>query len=457
MLEFIKSKQTYFYLLLLCSIGIGLQVVAYKIAIILLLLQWFISADFNNKIQYLKKDIVSVGLILLYLFYAISFFWSDNSSVALNDLLLKLPILILPLVIASQQKLNKKQVSQILLAFASSSILLNLVCLVHGYFSYLETNELHHLYYHKLTLNMHTAYQGMFTCFSIVLLVYLRVKEKFISNWIMYVGVSFQLLLVLLLSSRMQILIIAVLIPTYLIVKYYKQKQLYKGILYSALIFYLANSIMSLPSSLNYRYKQTVTHISSIGVDDDNSDPRKFIWQNGLKVIQENWLFGNGIGDAKDILLIKYSELVLDDPTAITLIDSAIHKIEQNPRTITYLGEKAIQNEISYEEQLDLYTKKILIRKNNRYKSFVKKRYNFHNQYLQTFGTIGIFGILLLLYLFAFPFFKSLKKKDYLFAFFLFVVGSSFLTESMLERQAGVSFIVFFYVLLWSSNQNKHA
>jgi len=455
MLSFIKSKQVYFYLLLLCSVGIGLQIALYKIAIIALLLQWILGANFKSKLDKLKANNFGIIFIILYLLYALSLIWSDNVSVALTDLLLKSPMFILPLVILSQSTLTNKQINSILLSFVLSSIALNLYCLVDAYFTFLKTNTFNQFYYHRLTVNMHTAYQAMFTCFSIAILIYLRIKEKLIENWLMYSGVFIQFILILLLSSRMQILIMITLVPIYLIFKYYKERKIYLGVIYTLIIFGLMQFIMTAPSSLNYRYKQTITHVSSIGVDSGNSDPRKFIWENGLDVIKKNWLLGVGAGDAKDILIERYKLNILENPISESLMDSTIISLESNTKLVDYLKKKSQEKEVSYDYQLNQYAKNSLERRNNRFKNFVKRAYNFHNQYLQTFGTIGIFGLLLLLYLLAIPFFKSIKELDYLSAIFLFIVGSSFLTESMLERQAGVSFIVFFFVILFASKYQE--
>ncbi len=92
---------------------------------------------------------------------------------------------------------------------------------------------------------------------------------------------------------------------------------------------------------------------------------------------------------------------------------------------------------------------------NSYVQNFVKKEYNFHNQYLQTFGTIGVFGFLVLIYLLVMPFIAAIKQLDYLVAIFLFIICSSFLTESMLERQAGVAFFAFFYTLLIITNHQS--
>ena len=76
MLSFIKDKQIYFFLLLLISIGGGLQSVIYKIAIIALLLQWVLTGDYKQKFIKLKQNNFAVGLIGLYFLYAISFFFA---------------------------------------------------------------------------------------------------------------------------------------------------------------------------------------------------------------------------------------------------------------------------------------------------------------------------------------------------------------------------------------------
>lgn len=391
MLSIFKYNQVYFFLILLVSIGIGLQVVIYKIAIFGLLLQWLIGQNYKDKILQLTSNRFAVGLIAFFVLYTISFFWSENKDVAIIDIILKTPILILPFIILSQDALSVKQKNQVFLSFSLASLFLNLYCLADAYFLYIETHNINEFYYHNLTVNTHTSAQSMFSCLSIVFFGYLYLKEKFISNWTAYFLIAIQMTFILLLSSRMQILIMAVIAPMYFISYYYK-KNLALGVLYTLLIFFAAYFFISLPSSsLNHRYKKTIS---------GSSDPRELIWLSGLDVIKKNWFVGAGTGDAKDLLVRRYSDA------------------------------------------------------NDKY-AFAHQ-YNFHNQYLQTFAEIGILGLLLLSYLLCYPFVFSMRNKDYLCILFLFIVAVSFLTESMLERQAGVSFFAFFYALLvGGAIQNK--
>jgi O-antigen ligase len=455
-LSVIKDKQTYFFLLLILVIGVGLQIILYKIALIALLLQWLIGNDFKHKFTKLKQNNFALASIVLYFLYSISFFWSDNNELAVTDIILKSPLLILPLILLSQKSLSVKQLNLVFLSFALSSIFLNLYSLFESYLGYLDTNNINKFYYSNLTRNMHTSAQSMFTCFSIVLFTYLFIKERFISNWITYSTVVIQMIFVFLLSSRMQILIMIVIVPVYLISYYYKRNKIFLGLLYTLIIFGFSYLIISTPSILNSRYNKTVSQINSIGVDNGNSDPRKFIWSQGLEVIKNHWLVGTGVGDINDVLVSRYSKLILDNPTADDLVDSTIVEIQKDNKIVSFLKQSSINSNNTYENEVSDYAKNTLERRNNQFKQARKREYNLHNQYLQTFAEIGVFGFLLLGFLLVYPFILSIKNKDYLAISFLFILGASFLTESILERQAGVAFCALFYALLVGRiNQNK--
>ena len=71
-----------------------------------------------------------------------------------------------------------------------------------------------------------------------------------------------------------------------------------------------------------------------------------------------------------------------------------------------------------------------------------------HNQYLTYWITYGIFGFLYFLFAFFSPFFLEKKQHDYLALIFMIIAALSMLYEDTLETQAGVYFIAFFYSLL---------
>jgi O-antigen ligase len=72
---------------------------------------------------------------------------------------------------------------------------------------------------------------------------------------------------------------------------------------------------------------------------------------------------------------------------------------------------------------------------------------NFHNQYVQNFAELGVFGFILLLILLIVNFKNAIKSKDFMHFAFAFLMISLFLTESFLWRQRGVVFFTMMYCL----------
>ena len=424
-------------------IGIGFQIVIYKVALCALFLNWIFTTKFKKVIQSISSNSFFLAFIIFYILYALSFFWSENQSFAIADLVLKIPILILPLIMLSHEPLSIKEINKLLLAFSLSVIVLNCYCFFDALFNYLNTRSINEFFYGSLTVNMHTAYQATFTSFSIFILVYIYLNKEYSHNWIFLFLIVLQFLFLFLLSSRMQMLCLSVVTPIFLIFHYYLKQKIYLGFSYTILAFVVSYLLVSTPSVLNNRYKQTVSHISSIGNDSQNSDPRKFIWKKAIDIIKYNWLFGVGVGDAKDVLVSSYSK-EFSKPITDHKVDSIINILKANSKNLNTQVKKLTSDHTKLKKE----SENILIQQINKYKYFAKKQYNFHNQYLQTFATVGFFGLIILIYLLSHLFIVSIIKQDYIVAAFLFLIALSFLTESMLERQAGVVFFTFFYLLL---------
>lgn len=70
-----------------------------------------------------------------------------------------------------------------------------------------------------------------------------------------------------------------------------------------------------------------------------------------------------------------------------------------------------------------------------------------HNQFLSLLIAFGFFGLLLCLYSFLYPFYKTKQLFDYFCMIFLIVFFVSMLTEDTIESQDGVTFYAFFAAL----------
>jgi hypothetical protein len=80
---------------------------------------------------------------------------------------------------------------------------------------------------------------------------------------------------------------------------------------------------------------------------------------------------------------------------------------------------------------------------------------NFHNQYIQNFAELGIFGVIILVLILALNMKNAIKNKDFVHISFAVLMISLFLTESFLWRQRGVLFFTFMYCLFNANFQQK--
>lgn len=71
-----------------------------------------------------------------------------------------------------------------------------------------------------------------------------------------------------------------------------------------------------------------------------------------------------------------------------------------------------------------------------------------HSQYFEELAGRGILGFLILMVILLWPLKRIFREGDYLSLAFLLVILISFGVESVLQRQVGISFYVFFWLLL---------
>ena len=210
-------------------------------------------------------------------------------------------------------------------------------------------------------------------------------------------------------------------------------------------IFVLATSL----PKLNTRINQTKKHLANMNYPKTNSDARVKIWNAAFSVVKQNYLLGAGVGDVKDALIAQYGELSKENSEEESQVKNKIIEIQNNQMWLEHIKQKAIANNISIEDQLYIDAIYVLNANQSRYKYFIKKAYNYHGQFLQTLASVGILGFIFLLFSIVLPAYKlGWKKQNYLLLALMFMLFSSFITESMLERQAGVILYAFFSSLL---------
>ena len=370
--------------------------------IIIIGLSWIFSFSFKEKLQRFMKNPTAIAFVLLYLLHLLSIFYTENYSEGWNDLRLKISFLLLPFFMMTVQFIYNEQRMFILKLFAVLMVLMALTDLTNAFLEYFVNGNQETFYYIHLpyVLASKVHYVAWYYSFAIFISIYHLISSHS-NRTLWFLGLLILLFSLILLSSRAFILaFIVVFILSFL--KWFKTAKtsrfmLAKLLSFAALFIF---TLLLIPST-NLRLNDTVVELQKMfGYDTPKqTNPRVFIWRYGADLIAKNPIFGFGVGDAKGELSV-----------ALESCDAMFWNGERN---------------IPIQD----------------------KNYNFHNQFMQTWAEVGIFGFLILLFIMIHPF--LLKNSHPLFLIFIALTFIGCLTESMFERQAGVVLFAFMYPLLY--------
>ena len=335
--------------------------------------------------QKLRFHILSSLFLIVFLLYAVSFFYSENLSFALKELEQKISFLIFPIIFFSLPKLTPNQKKSILNAFVLGSLASGIILFSNALILYFETDIFISYTRYTRFLGGHPSYFGLYYIFAFFIVIYKIFKCKKVFNLkklqdleSIFLGIILLILYVniFLVVARMPILIFLGIVTSSTLVYFYKKKKLGLGILLATSEFLIIiGSVYITPRSSN-RFANV------------KNNTRIELWTSSIRCIKNAPFFGYGIGDRKDILLNQYEK--------------------------------------------------------DNLKNSLKKKHNAHNQYLDTSIAIGIIGALFLSLLFSIPLMWAFKEQNYIYFVFLLICLGSLITESMLERQAGIFFMLFF-------------
>jgi hypothetical protein len=113
--------------------GMMVGTVTASIPEIILMANWLIEGNFNEKWKQLKSNKVFWAIISIYLLHIISLFYSQNLNFAINDLKIKLPMLTLPIVYFSTTVLSKKEFTFSIICFIGGTFINTTWCYIYSY------------------------------------------------------------------------------------------------------------------------------------------------------------------------------------------------------------------------------------------------------------------------------------------------------------------------------------
>jgi O-antigen ligase len=365
---------------------------------------WLYKKDYKNIPKVIKQPQVLLPLAF-YLLIASGVVYAHYPGKALSGLSTQLSFVLFPLIIGSSSLINKELVKEAGRIFTFSTCLFIFIAICNAFYSTISTGEstimVGESLYSKFRSfgltnvfkNWHPTYIALFANLSIAIQLQqcLEVRNK--KNIIRLAIVLFLAISLFLLNSLIG-MVSFVLIVLYFIFKFAGLLHINNwertGILlmvcigFISLFYFNPFQIEKIESLKNKEF--TIT---------DNQKERNLLtmrmakWETHADIFKAHWLVGTSYGDINYI------------------------------RKETY--------------------------KDKGYQDLAHYNYNAHNQYLEVLATYGITGCLIFLGLLLLPVMR--KNKHMILIPFLLIMTVTFLTESVLVRQQGILFFMFFYAL----------
>jgi O-antigen ligase len=365
-----------------------------------MLVVFFIEGKYKEKFKSFFSFHTLVFVFIFFLYMA-GMAFSANMDYAYKDLLLKLPFLIFPLLFFSLRTIfTETHIANVYKVFLVACGLTTVVCLANSIINYSKSHDPYDFYYVSLSPYIHPSYFAMYLNFAIIIVAFFLIKNSYkianVSFWGLTGLILYFAVFIIMLNSKAGMLFLLISFLAGIAYLLQRKKYVYVILIFAVSLigmFVLTKYFTGITSRVESAFSVVKNTEKIENTTNDGTAERILIWRAASELIADNFWFGVGTGDVKDVLLAKYEEKGIAGP--------------------------------------------------------IVRKLNAHNQFLQTFVALGILGFVALMALFIYPMILAIKKNKYIYVLFLLLVLINFLFESMLERQAGVMFFAFFNTLLF--------
>ena len=411
-------------LLVLCTIPLSFAVNNISLGVFLLV-SFITLRKSNFKIE---KDLIFP--ILFYVLMAVSYFWSVEPKETLAALSKEIPLLLIPIGFFIYKNYTSHQKRKIIEYYSYCIVLFVLYYSIRAVIRYFIFQDVRMLFYHGENDKDYGLVPKLLNAIHMSVFVAVAFFYFFTKQNTTRIEKFFSILLfgfILMLSSK-NIILVVILLTLIRIFFFSKTAQNLR--LRNLIVFVMLVALIFSVGKIKNRFKeefQTNTDKSLSTNVIEGAPPGvhyvsiKEAWIN--PVFSPNDYFN---GTAFRVYQLRiFTELIRENQVYLTGfgLNASYPKIK----------EKAIQYNLYMGVESD---------PDSGYQSK-----NFHNQYVQNFADLGLFGFILLLIMLIVNVKNSLKTKDFVHFAFAFLMISLFLTESFLWRQRGVVFFTMMYCL----------
>jgi len=371
--------------------GVAANSIGYGLFILLGLLNFTVNFKSYPKPIIKEKINLVLGLFFLIIFLRELISLQENET---HNILINSAFLLIPLVF----ELNPKKIQVIypfvLKAFvlgSSLNIVVNLLFAVYRGVIEIESG-INFWYFTYDFFSEPFGIQPIYLACFYVFSIFILIDQKVFSKEILNFVLFFLLLLgVFLLAARNAILALIIIAPILYIVK--------NGFNWKKIFVIISLFAVSAFCALqNPVVKNRVLKFNQKGNFYSGTSLRLHIWESSIEVSKKNFLFGSGKADGNNMLWEEFENRNLEIP--------------------------------------------------------LRDRYHVHNQYLQTFMHYGLIGLITLVGIFMWLLVLMYRRSNYLALSWIVLFALACVTESMLVRQWGVLFFIFF-LSLFVQNSKK--
>jgi len=415
-----------FVFLILMSITIPLGYAVNNIALALFVLSALI---------FFKRDNVKINTalslpVLLFALMGMSYFWSIEPSRTLKAIPKEISLLLVPIAFVAFKDFTARQKDKILKYYSWSIFAYTIFCFLKAIARFVISRDYNVFFYHELvTKEVNAIHVSVF-----VSVAFFWFLTKPVRNLADKLALLVLFMMVFLLASKNIIAVFIVLLFVY----YFFYTEISKKMRLRNLTFFI---LIIIPFFFIGKIKQRFEaefqsnngkSMSSDVVQVDSPDVNVLSINEALtnKTFSPNDYFPGTAFRAYQFRI--FVELMQENKYAFWRgfgLNASLPKVE----------EKAMHYN--------------LFMGNNDHEGYQQK--NFHNQYVQNFAELGVFGFIILLGMLFINTKNAFLIKDFVQIAFAILMISLFLTESFLWRQRGVLFFTIFYCLFNTTNTLK--
>lgn len=481
---------------------------------IILFSNWVFEGNFKEKFKALKANKIFWILSAVFIMHLFGLMTTANLDPGLDDVRIKIPLMLLPLIFFSSKPLNKKELNLLLSLFVTGIVLSSLWC-IYYYFSHTLVDL------RKISRFMSHIRLGLFINMGICTLAYFIMESEKMIDKIVSVAVILYLLGFMLMFGLVTGLVLFALVSIafvfYLLIKQNIKIKLAAVLL---LLIGAASSVLFVadewkknnfidPSQNNIAKEKSATGRTYFKAEGNMQTENGFYMARNIQYeeLYSEWpkLSKLGVFDAdkknNPVLwtMLRYMTskgLTKDSAGLLQLSMEDVANIEHGVTNYKYAEASALRIRVkdflseyqNYKNganpsgntmlmRFEFWKAAVYIIKRNVWtgvgtgdaqaafnKAYMRTETKLthdwwlrsHNQFLAIAVSFGVIGLTLFIFSLIYPAVVLRKKLSGLYFAFLFIAVVSFLTEDTLESQSGVSFFAYFNTLfLWLGYSKK--